>query len=172
MVKKGISKHKLISGLIVSTWLCVTLFLLGIFGIHNGWPAFLALMFFIMAGAKNDSLKPIFIGGLTGLLMAKVLIFGVENLVPMGIGVQSAIYIMVFITVFLLIVLEDLNSIIFNSYAFGYFTIALIPSKQATVEWVFTLYLGGAFFIGGVIILSRYVGKLRSNKAVKIENKA
>lgn len=164
MEKKSISKHRLTTGLIVATWLCVTLFLLETFGVHSGWPAFLALMFFTMAEGKMEKLKSIFIGGTIGLLMAKVLVIGVEFLVPKGIGMQPAIFIMVFITVFLLVILEDLSHIAFNSYSFGYFTVALVPAEQATIEWVIALFLGGAFFIGGVIILSRFVGKRQASK--------
>lgn len=169
MGKRGISKHRLITGLIVATWLCVTLFLLEILGIHSGWPAFLALMFFTMIGGKTEKLKSIFIGGTAGLLMAKVLIVGVEILMSMGIGIKPAIFIMVFITVFLLVALEDLSHTIFNSYSFGYFTVALVPVEQATLEWILTLYLGGAFFIGGVIMIYRCFGKVQSSKVVRLD---
>jgi len=163
-----ISKHRLITGLIVAVWLCLTLFLLGIFGTHSGWPAFLVLMFFTLAGGKTQVLKPIFIGGTVGLLIAKVLIIGVDVLIPRGVGAQVAIYIMVFITVFLLVILEDLSHTLFNSYSFAYFTVALVPKEQATVEWLIALYLGGAFFTGGVIILSKSYGKWQARK---LENK-
>ena len=167
MKKKKISK--LSTGLIVATWLCVTLFLLETFGIHSGWPAFLTLMFFTISGGKMEKLKDIFIGGAVGLLMARLLVIGVELLVPMGIGMRLAIFIMVFITVFLLIVLEDISHMIFNSYSFGYFTVALIPAEQATVEWLITLFLGGAFFVGGVIMISRNIAKIKAAKVKSIE---
>jgi len=169
--KRGISKHRLITGLIVASWLCVTLYVLGLFNIHGGWPAFLALMFFIMAGGKTDKLKPIFLGGATGLLMAALIVIGVEFLMAsIGMGMQTAIYIMVFITVFLLVVLEDLSHTLFNSYAFCYFTVALVPAQQSTLEWSVVLFLGGAFFIAGVIMLSRFAGKMSTNKSKKSEN--
>ena len=169
MGKRWISKHRLITGLIVATWLCVTLFLLETFGIYSGWPAFLALMFFTMLGGKTEKLKSIFIGGTTGLLMAKVLIIGVEILMSIKIGMELAIFIMVFIIVFLLIVLEDLSYTMFNNCSFAYFTVALIPAEQASLEWLLTLYLGGVFFIGGVIIISRYIGKIQSSRATQTE---
>lgn len=170
MGKKGISKHRLTTGLIVATWLCVTLFLLETIGIHSGWPAFLVLMFFTISGGKMEKLKDIFIGGAAGLLMARLLVIGVEILVPMGISMQLGIFIMVFITVFLLIVLEDISHMIFNNYSFGYFTVALVPAEQATVEWLITLFLGGAFFVGGVIIISRSIAKMKAAKKKIIEN--
>lgn len=159
-----ISKHRLVTGFIVAVWLCLTLFLLELFGIHDGWPAFLALMFFTLAKGKTESLKSIFIGGTVGLLVAKLLILGVRVLVPMGVGMQIAIFIMVFITVFLLVILEDLSHTLFNSYSFAYFTVALVPAEQATVEWLIALYLGGAFFTGGVIILSKLYRKMQASK--------
>jgi len=171
MEKKNISKHRLITGFIVASWLCVTLYVLGLFNIHGGWPAFLALMFFIMAGAKTDKLKPIFLGGTTGLLMAALIVIGVEFLMSnMSIGMQTAIYIMVFITVFLLVILEDLSHTLFNSYAFCYFTVALVPAQQSTVEWLVVLFFGGAFFIAGVIMLSRFVAKMSAGKSQNSES--
>lgn len=165
---KGISKHRLTTGLIVATWLCLTLFLLEIVGIHSGWPAFLTLMFFTLAGGKMEKLKDIFIGGAVGLLMARLLVIGVEIIMPLGIGMQLAIYIMVFITVFLLIILEDISHMLFNSYSFGYFTVALIPAQQTTMVWLVTLFIGGAFFAGGVIFISKSLAKLKAAKAAKI----
>ncbi|AKL96438.1 cation transport ATpase [Clostridium aceticum] len=169
MKNRKISKRRMIIGLIVATWLCITLFLLETIGIHSGWPAFLSLMFFTMSGAKTEKLKSIFIGATTGLLMAKILIVGVGILTSRGITAQPAVFIMVFVTVFLLVVLEDLSHTLFNSYSFGYFTVALVPAKQATFEWLIALYLGGAFFIGGVIMLSRYVSKKQASKAMNTE---
>lgn len=175
MEKKGISKQRIITGLIVAIWLSITLFILELFGIHSGWPAFLTLMFFTLSGGKTDSLKSIFIGGTVGLLVARLLVVGVELLMTIGIGMQAGIFIMVFIAVFLLIVLEDLSHTLFNSYSFAYFTIALIPTEQATLEWLLVLYLGGALFVGGVIFTLRYLKKLelkRSKEGIDTETRA
>ena len=76
MSKKGISNHRLTTGLIVAVWLCVTLFLLESVGIHSGWPAFLTLMFFTISGGKMEKLKDIFLGGAAGLIMARLLEIG------------------------------------------------------------------------------------------------
>lgn len=169
MSNKGISKHRLTTGLIVAIWLCVTLFLLETVGIHSGWPAFLTLMFFTLSGGKMEKLKDIFLGGAVGLIMARLLVVGVELLVPMGIAMRLSIFIMVFVTVFLLVILEDISHMIFNSYSFGYFTVALVPAQQATIEWLITLFVGGAFFMGGVILISRSLGKLKAAKVGKVE---
>ena len=169
MSKKGISNHRLTTGLIVAVWLCVTLFLLESVGIHSGWPAFLTLMFFTISGGKMEKLKDIFLGGAAGLIMARLLVVGVEVLVPMGLAMRLSIFIMVFITVFLLIILEDISHMIFNSYSFGYFTVALVPAQQSTIEWLLTLFIGGAFFVGGIIIISRSLAKLKAAKLGKVE---
>lgn len=165
MEKKGISRQRLITGLVVAIWLSITLFILELFGIHGGWPAFLTLMFFTLGGAKMESLKPIFIGGTVGLLAAALLVLGVEALMTVGIGMQVGIFIMVFLIVFLLVVLEDLSHLLFNSYSFAYFTVALVPAQQATIEWLLVLYLGGGLFLGGVIFTLRYLKKSAIKKA-------
>lgn len=170
MENKGISKQRVITGLIVATWLIITLFLLELFGIHSGWPAFLALMFFTLGGANTENLKSIFIGATVGIIVARLLVYGVEIFMGLGIGMQLAIFIMVFIAVFLLVILEDLSHTLFNSYSFAYFTVALIPAEQATLEWLLVLYLGGALFIGGVIFTMRYLKKMKIKKASQINS--
>lgn len=170
MKNKGISKHRLTTSIIVATWLCITLFLLELVGIHSGWPAFLTLMFYTLSGGKKEKLKDIFLGGAVGLLMARVIVIGVEFMVPMGIAMQPAIFIMVFVTVFLLIVLEDISHMLFNSYSFGYFTVALISTEQATLEWLITLFIGGVFFVGGVFMISRNLTKIKAAKLNKVKN--
>lgn len=160
-----ISKSRVMTGLIVAIWLCLTLFILELVGIHGGWPAFLTLMFFTLGGAKMENLKAIFIGGTVGILAARLLVLGVELLMVAGLGMQVGIFLMVFLIVFLLVVLEDLSHLLFNSYSFAYFTVALVPATQATIEWLLVLYLGGGFFLGGVIFSLRYMKKSAMKKA-------
>lgn len=116
-----------------------------------------------------EKLKDIFLGGAVGLLMARLLVVGVEFLVPMGLAMRLSIFIMVFVTVFLLIILEDISHMIFNSYSFAYFTVALVPAQQSTIEWLITLFIGGAFFVWGVIIISRNLAKLKAARLDKVE---
>ena len=156
MEKRGFKKQTVIIGLIVATWLCVTLFGIQLFGLHDGWPAFLVLLFFFETGAKVEKLKNIFCGGAVGILLALGFFLGVEFLEPM-MGLGTAIFAMVFLIVFLIIVLGDISHTLFNNYAFCYFTVSLIYSEQATLEWLLVLFLGGAFFIGGVWFLMKQI---------------
>jgi len=144
-------KVTIVAALVISVWLCVTLFGLNSFGIHDSWPAFLVLLFFFESGAKTEKLKSIFLGAAVGLLVALCLFKGVELLAP-TLGLQMSIFVMVFLSVFLLIALGDISHVLFNNYAFCYFTVALIYQQQATIQWLLVLFLGGGFFVGAVIL--------------------
>lgn len=147
---KGLKNETLIAGLIVAAWLCVTLVVLGIFKITQGWPAWLILLFFFGSGANLKNLINISVGGIVGLLLAGVLPLAVGAIAPV-LGLQVSILIVVFIIVFLLIGLGDVAHMFFNNYAFVYFTIAVIYPKQLTLEWLGVLILGGLFFVGGCL---------------------
>lgn len=145
-------------GFVVASLLCITLFALNAIGIHDGWPAFLLLLFFFEGGAKREKIKSIFSGATVGLLFALGLFFGVELLAP-ALGMQVSIFAMVFLAIFLLIVLGDLSHTLFNNYAFCYFTVALIFAEQSTLKWLFVLYAGGAFLLVGVIYFLKLIHK-------------
>jgi len=147
---KGLKKQTVIAGLIVAAWLCVTLVVLGIFKITQGWPAFLILLFFFESGANLKNLINIFVGGIVGLLLGGVLPLAAVAIAP-ALGLQVSILIVVFIIVFLLIALGDVAHMFFNNYAFVYFTIALIFPKQLTLQWLGVLIVGGLFFVGGCL---------------------
>lgn len=143
------------TGLVVATLLCVLLFVLGLVGIHDGWPAFLIPLFFFLGGAKKENLRSIFSGGTVGLLFAYGLFVAVEILAPF-MGLQPSIFLMVFLCIFLLIVLGDISHTYFNNYAFCYFTVALIYPEQHTLTWLFVLFAGGL----PLIVAVRYFLKI------------
>lgn len=165
MEKKVIKKQTIITGLIVAFWLCLTLFILNLFNIHDGWPAYLVLTLFTLGSKKIESLKPIFIGSAVGILIAVGIVKSVTFLtLNLGINKLISTLIIVFIAVFLIIVLEDLTPSLFNGYSFIYFTIALIPAEQAVLTWLITLFAGGAFFVGGIILLLKLTARLGGDK--------
>ncbi len=161
-----IKTSTLIRALIVSIWLVVTLFVLGLFGIHSGWSAFLVMLFFIEGGGKLEKLKSIFAGGGVGLITAYLLTQGVIILGPI-MGTSSSLFLMVFIAIFLLIALGDVSHNLFNSYTFCYFTVALITKQQNTIMWLITMVLGGAFVVGGILMLTKLVKNLSKDKSKK-----
>jgi hypothetical protein len=150
--KPGFKKETVFAALIVAVWLCVTLIVLGQFGIKDGWPAFIVLLFFFETGANPANLKNIFAGGAVGLLLAWGLHPLAGALVP-ALGPELGVLLAVGIIVFLLIALGDISHMLFNNYAFMYFTIAMIYPVQATVTWLGVLFLGGAFFVGGILLV-------------------
>lgn len=145
-------KETVIAGLIVGVWLVLTLIILSQFGISQGWPAFLTLLFFFESGTKTENLKNIFVGAAVGLLLAAVMPSAASVLAPV-LGMELALLLVVFVIVFLIIALGDVAHMFFNNYAFAYFTVALIFPQQATLEWLAVLILGGIFFTGGILAI-------------------
>jgi len=105
--KPGFKKETAIVGLIVAAWLVVTLVILSLFGISQGWPAFLTLIFFFEAGAKTENLKNIFVGAVVGILLGAALHLLGGALAP-ALGVDLALLLIVFVIVFLIIFLAML----------------------------------------------------------------
>jgi hypothetical protein len=149
----------IIAAAIVAVWICVTIVFLGAFNVHQIWPAALVLLFMFEAGGDPKGLKNIFAGGIVGLLLAAALPPLVGFIAP-SLGLQPAILLMVGLFVFLIIALGDISHMLFNNYAFAYFTIALIFHKQLTVEWLATLVLGGIFFVGGFLGILNLIMKI------------
>jgi hypothetical protein len=145
-------KETVIAGIIVGVWLVLTLIILSQFGISQGWPAFLTLLFFFESGTKTENLKNIFVGAAVGILLAAVMPSSASVLAPV-LGMEPALLLVVFVIVFLIIALGDVAHMFFNNYAFAYFTVALIFPQQATLEWLAVLILGGIFFTGGILAI-------------------
>ncbi len=154
--KPRLSKEKVIAGLIVAFWLVVTLVILSKFGISQGWPAFLTLLFFFESGAKTANLKNIFVGAAVGLLLGAAMPVVAGALAP-ALGLEPALLLVVFVIVFLIIALGDVAHMFFNNYAFCYFTVATIFHEQSTLEWLAVLILGGIFFTGGILAIIKLV---------------
>lgn len=148
-------------GLAVASLICFTLLMLSLIGIHDLWPASLLLLFYFENGAKREKIKTIYSGATVGLLYALGVFFSVEQLTPL-LGLQVSIYTMVFLAVFLLIVLGDLSHMLFNNYAFCYFTVALIFQTQSTLKWLFVLYAGGGILLAGA---SYFINRIHKNEA-------
>ncbi len=156
--EKGYKKKTLIAALVVAAWLCVTIVVLGIFKIHQVWPAMFTLLFFFEKGGDVKNLPNIFVGAVVGLLLAALVPIAVGVIAP-TVGVPAGSLIVVFILVFLIIALSDVAHMFFNNYAFAYFTIALIFGKeQLTVQWLIVLLAGGVFFTGGVLVFAKLLG--------------
>jgi hypothetical protein len=148
------TKALVVIGIIVAFWLLVTLVILGVFGIKEGWPAFLTLpLFFLIGGTDKKQLVNIFAGGAVGILLAAVIPLAVKFLVTSaGLDQTLGILIVVGLLVFIIIALGGSIPMLFSNFTFVYFTAALIPAKQATIAWLGTLVLGGGFFLGTCLL--------------------
>ncbi len=153
------TKVLVVMGIIVVFWLSVSLILLSAIGIKDGWPAFLALpLFFLVGGTDAKELINIFVGAMTGLLMAAVIVPIVTFLVKSGgLPQDPAILLLVGLLVFIITAFGGIAPMFFNNYNFVYFSVALIYPAQQTVTWLGTLILGGAFFIGAILLSMKFI---------------
>ncbi len=153
------TKVLLVIGMVVAFWLLISLVILSALGIKEGWPAFLALpLFFLAGGTDRSQLINIFAGGIVGILMAAAIAPVVGVLIAgAGLPLDLAILLVVGILVFLIIALGGLAPLLFSNYTFVYFTVALVFSKQHTLPWLGTLILGGAFFVGACLLSLNFI---------------
>lgn len=153
-------------GLFVALWLVISLVILGAFGIKQGWPAFLTLPLFFLAGADQKQLGNVFVGGAVGLLMSAAVAPVVGFLAKSGLGLQLAILLTIFMVVFLIVALGGTIPLVFNNFNLVYFTVAIVFPQQQTISWLATLILGGAFFTGGTLLfVLKGLPKLMAPKA-------
>jgi len=156
--KKGFKKDTLIAAIVVSAWLCVTLIGLGALQIHHAWPALLTLLCFFEKKGDVKNLGNIFAGAAAGLVMAGLAPSAARLIAPVT-GAHVGMILIVFTMVFLIIILGDVAHLVFNNYAFFYFTIALIFGReQLTIQWLMVLAAGGVFFTGGVLVFAKLLG--------------
>lgn len=149
-------------GIIVGFWIIVTLVFLGAFGIHSGWPAFLALpLFFLVGGSDMKQLANVFVGGAAGLIISAGVAPAIGiGMMKMGLGLTPATLLVVFLLVALIVGLGGAVPLVFNNFNLVYFTVALIfvgkPEFQL-VQWLTTLVLGGAIFVGGTLLCMNFI---------------
>ncbi len=153
------TKVLVVLGIIVVLWLSVSLILLSAVGIKDGWPAFLALpLFFLVGGTDVKELINIFVGAMTGLIMAGLIVPIVTFLVKSGgLPQDPAILLVLGLLVFFITAFGGIAPMFFNNYNFVYFSVALIYPAQNTFTWLGTLIVGGAFFIGAILLSMKLI---------------
>jgi len=153
------SAIKVFEAFIFALMITIVIFLLSLFNIKDAWPATIALLFFFEGKAETGNLKKIFLGAATGLILASFLPKCVKIMTPVF-GNEPGILLTVFFFIFLIIALGNLVQLIFNNYAFCFFTIALIYQEQDTISWMLSLLLGGGLLVGSSYLFIKYLPKI------------
>lgn len=167
-MKIKFSKSTLIAALISGVWLCVTLFILNLFNISIGWPAFMPFVLFNLIGWKTTEVKPIFGGGVVGLLLGGVALKGIFLIIGRT-GIFYTYLIPIFIAIFLLVALGDILPVLFNNYTFCFYTIAFATPEQETLKWILIMLLGGGFYFGGMFMFIRLFIKQEPSSSEALE---
>lgn len=147
-----VKKESLIAGIIVASSIILIVYLLSLFGVEQGWPAFFVVFFYMLGGDRNKKkMLKIFVGGATGILISYV-VSQCIHLMAHTLGGIHATLIVIFITIFIIIIMGDLIQLVFNDYTFIYFMVAsAMPQPQQPLILAATLMLGGAAFAVMVI---------------------
>ncbi len=172
MKKISIKAHFFL-GLIIATIVCLGVVVIGALGIHATWPAFFIMISFFITGADVKNLPSIFIGCITGLVLAFLLLIAATPTMA-ALGATVGLLVLVWIVVFTIVFGKEFVPQAFNDFAFIYFTIALIFAAEAAtmtpaaivsqyVTWALTAILGGGGILAGIIVcitLARKAGLL------------
>ena len=167
-------------GLFVGIWLVVTMVLMTIFKISLGWPAYLALPLFFLAGNDPKQLPNLFVGGACGIIFAALFFILYGMLTPV-LGAELTPLLIVFVILFLIIALGNAAPMLFNNYNLAYFTVAIgfftvfygiaAVTKQPyalipeTLKMVVVMIIGGGFFMGGILLfIQKAIPKLMAPK--------
>lgn len=110
------------------------------------WPGFFVVLLYFIARSENISeLKSIVLGGLVGILWSYGVSWFIGYLVPYT-GFLVAFTLVVAISVYLLVILNDLQPVLFNNFAFIYYLTAALFKEQKPIEWMAALLIAGGLF--------------------------
>lgn len=148
----------------IATWVIVLNIIIIIMQIPAGWTLFFANIFFFQMGADVKNLKSIFCGGTTGLICAWILAMA-ESVLGSVIGIMPALFIVLALIIYVIIVLGPLVPSCFNNVAFAFLTISTINMNKVaseTLSYLVVFIVGGAIMIGGCILISKWFANSKS----------
>lgn len=156
----------------IATWVIVLNIIIIMLQIPGGWTLFFANIFFFEMGADVKKLKTIFWGGSTGLACAWILAM-TEGVLGPVIGGLPALFIVLALIIYIIIVLGPIVPSCFNNVAFAFLTISTINMQQVasgTLSYLIVFIIGGVIMIGGCILILKLFEKV-AEKGAEAENK-
>ena len=115
------------------------------------WPGYFVVLLYFIGGAKKLSdIKDVALGGIVGLFWSWWVSLLVGGLTP-SIGFLTSFTLIVALSVFILVLLNDISPVFFNNYSFIYYITASLFPQQLLLEWSGAVVVVG--FIFAVLIL-------------------
>lgn len=137
------------------------------------WPAFMVMIFFLMAHGDKKTALPILVGGSVGILCLVLTKFFVMGVGP-SIGMTLAKVIFILFVVYVIVAFGETIPMVLNIYAFMFYTVSgiaiYVPNpdiKTAPFLWIGILLIGGGFFILGIMGIFKIVTAIALKKAAK-----
>jgi len=138
------------------------------------WPAFLVMIFFLMAHGDKKTALPILIGGSVGILCLVLTIFFVKSVGP-SIGIFLAKIIFILFVVYVIVAFGEMVPMVVNIYTFIFYTVSgiaiYVPNpdiKTAPFLWIGILLIGGGLFVLGIMGIFKIVTAIAMKKAAKV----
>ncbi|MGF1777932.1 hypothetical protein [Vibrio nomapromontoriensis] len=157
---------------LLTLWIVAGTAILQELGIHDKWPAFLALIFFFEAKFDLSKLKNIFAAGVAGIAMGMLIPSVLGALAPY-VGGLNAFYIYVGGVVLITIGLGPVAHFAFSYITFAYVVMCILH-KDHVVEhgfsWMATGLLGGAMYIAGVTVIAKFLAQKQAKAELQAAN--
>jgi hypothetical protein len=137
------------------------------------WPAFMAMIFFLMAKGDKKTALPILVGGTVGILFLVLAKFFVMGVGP-SIGLGTAKLIFILLVVYTIVAFAEIIPIFVNIYSFMFFLIAALATnvpnpnpRMAPFLWIGVLLIGGGLFVLGIMGIYKILTAIVLKKAAK-----
>ena len=138
------------------------------------WPMYFVTIFFFTMGGDVKKISSIFLSGAMGIFFAWMLLKAILVMAPVT-GEATAVAILLFIILGLVIVGGNYCPDIFNNITFAYLTIATINIEiveSYAIRWVLMHLIGGGIILtgarGSIAIAERFLAKPNGAKAKEV----
>lgn len=159
------SKFQVIPSIFIFLWIFLinivtTIFFQGI----EAWPMYFVTIFFFAMGGDKKNIASIFGGGITGIIFTWALCRLLIRLTPL-IGMLSALIIVLFIALSVIIIGGNFCPVLLNNITFAYLTITTIVFDPQMIlgkiiPWMLVLCIGGSIILGGAMLIMTQIPKM------------
>jgi hypothetical protein len=155
---KVFSREGILFGFLLVAFIIVFEIILARMGLP-AWPAFMVMIFFFVVHEEVSLAPNILIGGLAGIVCV-ILCREFIHLFEPYMGEEAAKLTFIGLFVYAIVLLKDAIPYVFNSYAFMFFLVSAIASKepgQSPYVWMGVEMVVGIIFIAGILGINRVV---------------
>lgn len=161
-------KQQVITSVFIFLWILIVNLITPLITEIPAWPMFFVSIFFFVMGEDMKNIKPIFGGGITGIILMYVLSVVLLKMQPV-LGEAMTMFILLTLILFLIIVGGNFVPTLFNNITFAFLTIGTINLDPVLIHdscggWLGMLVIGGIVILGGIFGIVGIVNKVMVKK--------